>query len=245
MNNTQILAKHCKDKVSVTFLKNSEYCFFCGKQITEGIPVKKVVSSNFTNYEDCKSINSLNCCQDCATTIKNTDLRKNNFVADKDHLYLLKKNDIENYLFDLDKYVKDEFVIGITTSFKKHNSFRCRVNQDTSKFYIRQEDKEFLFDVKEMKYLYSKLNDAYLQFSKDEILSGNYSYIAIEQFGLEKFLEYENLFSKYRKTHQFELLVYILNSERRNEYIKQKQKEQKEEAAKLKALKKQSKKGDK
>ena len=158
---------------------------------------------------------------------------------------MLKKNDIENYLFDLDKYVKGEFVVGITVSFKKHNSFRCRVNQDTLKYYIRQEDKEFLFDVKEMKYLYGKLNEAYLQFSKDEILSRNYSTIAIEQFGLDKFIEYETLFRKYRKSYQFELLVYILNSERRNEYIKQKQKEQKEQAAKLKALKKQSKKGGK
>ncbi|MFR7467186.1 MAG: hypothetical protein ACLUUR_00105 [Clostridia bacterium] len=93
-----------------------------------------------------------------------------------------------------------------------------------------------------MKYLYNKLNEAYLQFSKDEILSGNYSTIAIEQFGLEKFIEYENLFKKYRKTYQFELLVYILNSERRNEYIKQKQQAQKEEKARLKAFEKERKK---
>ena len=244
MNNTQILAKHCK-KVEVKELKEKDNCFLCGCEITKGIPVKKVISSNFTNFEFCKNINGNNCCQDCASTIKNADLRKNSFVADKDNLYLLKKNDIENYLFDLDKYVKGEFVVGITVSFKKHNSFRCRVNQDTLKYYIRQEDKEFLFDVKEMKYLYGKLNEAYLQFSKDEILSGNYSTTAIEQFGLDKFIEYETLFRKYRKSYQFELLVYILNSERRNEYIKQKQKEQKEQAAKLKALKKQSKKGGK
>lgn len=241
MNNTQILAKHCKT-VEVNELEEVDNCFLCGCEITKGIPVKKVISSNFTNFEFCKNINGKYCCKDCAATIKNADLRKNSFVADKDNLYLLKKNDIENYLFDLDKYVKDEFVVGITVSFKKHNSFRCRVNQDTSKYYIRQEDKEFLFDAKEMKYLYDKLNDAYLQFSKDEILSGNYSTIAIEQFGLEKFIEYENLFKKYRKTYQFELLVYILNSERRNEYIKQKQQAQKEEKARLKALEKERKK---
>lgn len=241
MNNTQILAKHCKT-VEVNELEEADNCFLCGCEITKGIPVKKVISSNFTNFEFCKNINGKYCCKDCAATIKNADLRKNSFVADKDNLYLLKKNDIENYLFDLDKYVKDEFVVGITVSFKKHNSFRCRVNQDTSKYYIRQEDKEFLFDAKEMKYLYDKLNDAYLQFLKDEILSGNYSTIAIEQFGLEKFIEYENLFKKYRKTYQFELLVYILNSERRNEYIKQKQQAQKEEKARLKALEKERKK---
>lgn len=244
MNNTQILAKHCK-AVEVNELEETDNCFLCGCEITKGIPVKKVISSNFTNFEFCKNINGKYCCKDCAATIKNADLRKNSFVADKDNLYLLKKNYIENYLFDLDKYVKDEFVVGITVSFKKHNSFRCRVNQDTSKYYIRQEDKEFLFDAKEMKYLYDKLNDAYLQFSKDEILSGNYSTIAIEQFGLEKFIEYENLFKKYRKTYQFELLVYILNSERRNEYIKQKQQAQKEEKARLKALEKERKKKEK
>lgn len=242
MNNTQILAIHCKDKVEVGKLENADNCFICGNEITKGIQVKKVISSNFTNFDICKNINGKNCCQDCATTIKNADLRKNSFIADKDHLYSLKKNDIENYIFNLDKYVKGEFVVGITTSFKKHNSFRCRVNLDTSRFFIRQEDREYLFNVEEMKYLYDKLNEAYLQFSKDEILSGNYSTIAIEQFGLEKFIEFENVFKKYRKSYQFELLVYILNSERRNEYIKQKQQAQKEEKARLKALEKERKK---
>lgn len=229
MLNTEILALHLDKEVSTVELKQQETCFLCGRSIEgSGVLKSNVISSKFTNFSECKKISSKYCCEDCANVLKNADLRKNNFVADKSNLYLLKKNDLENYLFDLDKYVKDEFVVGITTSFKKHNSFRCRVNNNTSRFFIRQEDKEFMFDVKEMKALYDMLNEAYLNFSKEELLKGEYSFIALEEFGIDKFMRFEDVFKQHRKTHQFELLIYMLNSERRNEYIKEKIKKKKE-----------------
>ncbi|MFR7467185.1 MAG: hypothetical protein ACLUUR_00100 [Clostridia bacterium] len=40
MNNTQILAKHCK-AVEVDELKETDNCFLCGCEITKGILVKK------------------------------------------------------------------------------------------------------------------------------------------------------------------------------------------------------------
>ena len=51
--------------------------------------------------------------------------------------------------------------------------------------------------------------------------------IAIEEFGLEKFEEYENIFKRYRGSNQFELLIYMMNSEKRNEYLKEKMKKKK------------------
>lgn len=145
----------------------------------------------------------------------------------------------------MDKYVSDEFIVGITLSFKKHNSFRCKVNNDTKRFYIREEDKEYLFDTIKLKPLYEKLNEAYLQFSKDEMQTGQYKMISIEQFGIEKFQEYENLFKQYRGSAQFDLLLYMLNSEKRNEYVQAKIKEEKEEKNKLKELEKNNKKKEK
>lgn len=142
----------------------------------------------------------------------------------------------------LGKYVTGEFVVGITQSFKKHNSFRCKVNSDPRRFFIREEDREYIFDTNELKRVYEYLNDAYLQFSKDELQTGNYKMISIEQFGLEKFAIYEDLFKQYRGSAQFDLLIYMMNSEKRNEYIKSKQKAQKEKKAKLKAIEKENKK---
>lgn len=220
-------------------------CLICGKPIKQGLKAKKILSANFTNWGECKDKSSQYICKECTAVIKTREIRVNSFIADKNNLYLLKKNDIENYLFNLKKYITDEFVVGITQSFKKHNSFRCKVNSNPRRFYIRQEDREYIFDVNKLKKIYEYLNDAYLQFSKDELLTGNYKMISVEQFGLEKFAIYEDIFRQYRGSAQFDLLVYIMNSEKRNNYVKEKQKKQKEEKAKLKAYEKEKKKAAK
>uniref|UniRef100_UPI0035A10FB3 hypothetical protein n=1 Tax=Clostridium sp. TaxID=1506 RepID=UPI0035A10FB3 len=50
---------------------------------------------------------------------------------------------------------------------------------------------------------------------------------------------------QYRGSAQFDLLIYMMNSEKRNEYVKAKQKAQKEEKARLKAIEKENKKAAK
>jgi len=244
MTNTEILynAGGCEH---VDTVKVEGYCKICGKQITEGVKEKEVLSGNFTNFSDCKRIDSNYVCKECAWAMKNADLRKNNFVADSKHLYLLKKNDLEEYLFNLEKYVEGDFVVGITTSFKKHNSFRCKVNSNPKRYYIRQEDKEYIFDAEKLKPVYEKLNEAYLQFSKEELQSGQYKMISIEQFGLEKFQEYEAIFKQYRGSAQFDLLIYMMNSEKRNEYMQAKIQAEKEEKARQKEIEKKKKEEEK
>lgn len=243
--NTEIIYKALKEP-QVEGLEEADCnCLICGKLIKEGIKSKKVLSANFTNWGDCKDRSSQYICKECAVAIKTREVRVNSFIADAEHLYLLKKNDIENYLFNLEKYISGEFVVGITQSFKKHNSFRCKVNLDPKCFYIREEDREYLFNAGKLKKVYEYLNDAYLQFSKEELQTGHYKMISIEQFGIDKFAEYEDLFRQYRGSPQFDLMVYMMNSEKRNEYVKEKQKQQKEEKARLKALEKQKKKSNK
>lgn len=233
MINTEIIAAHL-DTSGIELEKYKGYCKICGKKITEAVPEKKAISSNFTNFSECAHKQSKYICKECTACLKEAALRKNNFIADKNNLYLLKKNDLENYLFNLEKYISGPFVVGITLSFKKHNSFRCSVNYNTKRFYIRQEDKEYLFDAVALKPVYDMLNEAYLQFSKEEIKTGNYRIIATEQFGIDKLSQYEAIFKQYRGSAQFELLCYMLNSERRNEYIKEKQRLEKEAKKKCK-----------
>lgn len=244
MTNTEIIySALCSPEVECEDIKTN--CLICGKPIKQGVKAKKVLSGNFTNWSDCKCMTSQYICKECACVIKERNVRINSFVADKNKLHLLKKNDIEEYLFNLDKYISGEFVVGITLSFKKHNSFRCRVNNNTKNYYIREEDREYLFEVNKLKPVYQKLSEAYLQFSKEEIQTGQYKMISIEQFGIEKFQEYESIFKQYRGSAQFNLLLYIMNSEKRNEFIQAKIKEEKEEKARLKAAEKGSEKKEK
>jgi len=167
--------------------KTEGNCMMCGKEIKEGVRYKKVVSGNFTDYDVFANIQGTHICKECATCVKTRELRINNIIADKDNLYLLKKNDLEEYLFNIDKYVSGDFVIGITKSFKKHNSYRCKVNNNTNVFIIREEDKEYVFDRANMKVLYDIIWDMYMYFQKDEILTGQYSIARIEEYGLERF----------------------------------------------------------
>lgn len=230
---------------NLKFEKTNSNCMMCGKEIEEGAKKNKVVSGNFTDYDTFSNLSGTHICRECAICVKNRDLRTHNFISDKDNIYLFKKKDLEKYLFNLERYVKSDFVIGITRSFKKHNSFRCAVNYNTKKFYIREEDKEYLFDVELAKELYKDLWKMYLYFTKDEILTGEYSLNRIKEFGLDNFSRYEAICKEHRNTHQFDLLVYMLDSEKRNEIVKERMDKQKKEKKKLERLEKEKKKKEK
>lgn len=226
MNTTELISKNIFLDIKDTEKRDTQCCI-CSKKIKIGVKNKKVLSEKFTNYEYMK-FKSDYICIDCAKCIKDERLRKNNFIASEKELILFKQNELKKYIFELEKYTTTPFVFAITRSFKKHNSFKCNLNYDYKCFYIQEEDKKYLFDVEKMKTLYKILENAYLQFTKDEMLTGNYRFINIDQYGKDRFIELEKILKKYRGTHQFNLLIYMLNSERRNEYIKMKKEKEKE-----------------
>lgn len=237
MFNTEIIYTAMKSSFRGDIEKINTWCLVCGKEIDEGIATDKVLAQTFTNLTECNCLESKYVCKECTFCIKDPNLRRNNIICDKENIYFLKKNDLENYLFNLEKYLTErEFLVAITTSFKKHNTFRCRVNLDYKRFYIREEDNEYLFDVEKLKNLYDILNEAYLSFSKEELQSGDYKFISIENYGLEKFKILEDILRKHRGSHQFNLLIYMLNAEKRNKLLKAKIKKEKE----LKKIKKQN-----
>ncbi len=238
MTNTEIIYNALKkadiELPQLELEKIDTNCMMCGKEITEGARRNKVVSGNFTDYDTFQNLSGTHICKECGTCVKTRDLRTHNLLADKNHIYLFKKKDLEKYLFNIEKYVKSDFVIGITRSFKKHNSFRCSVNYNTKRFYIREEDKEYLFDIDLAQEIYKELWEMYLYFTKDEILTGEYSINRIQEFGLEEFAKYEAILKQHRGTHQFDLLVYMLDSEERNKIVDERIKKQKEDREKQK-----------
>lgn len=226
MINTEIIYKALKSDLSGN-LDGS--CCVCGKHTEKGFKTKDYVkNARFTNFDLLKNPNSSVICECCAYCMNNADLRRKNFIADSEHIEFLTKNDIENVIFSLEEHVKGEFVVCITQSFKKHNSFKATVNADTSKFSVQLEDNSFYIDVEKHKALYSTLNEMYLWFGKDEILSGDYSYLAIKDFGADNFTRCENEIKQHRGSMVFDFLLYILNSERRNEIVKERLKAKKE-----------------
>lgn len=234
MTNTELISKH------ITLLECEESepqkCKVCGQVSSKHFSQKSILSEKFNDYDECKSIKSDRICVFCASCIKNADLRRSCFYADSEKIMFFKKNDIEKLVFDTD--LKSPFVFCVTESFKKHNSFKAIVNYSQNKFYIQKENERFVFDRNKMKSIYDVLKRAYFEdlMSKDEILTGKYTTL-IEA---PKLFEYENFFKQHRGNKYFEFLVYILNSETKNEILKKRKEELKNARKTKKSARKES-----
>lgn len=236
MTNTEIIYNALN---STNFGQMKGTCCVCGKLTRVGFKAKDYIkNARFTNFDILQEPTSQVICENCATCISNADLRRKNFIADKNHIEFLQKNDVENVIFDLKNHVESEFVVCMTQSFKKHNSFKATVNIDASKFVVQLEDDKFTIDTQIHKHLYDVMNEMYLFFSKDEIATGDYNYISLKEFGLDKFNYCENEIKSYRASMVFDFLLYILNSERRNEAVKERLKAKKEAEKFVKGKKK-------
>ena len=222
MANTRLIANNIKVELG----KETGICKMCGQHTEKGFKAKDVIKdARFTNFDELKNIKSDVVCEHCTACMKNAQLRRSSYIADENKIIFLKKNDIENYIFDLDKIVKGSFVVCVTDSFKKHTSFKATVNNDTKKFVVTHENYKFWFDVKQLKEIYQTMNDMYLHFTKDEILSGEYEpYLMMEYFKEhteDEFFSNESILVKERGSNAFKFLVHIMNSERKNEFVKE------------------------
>lgn len=241
MINTHLIAHWLQD---VAMGDKVGKCKMCGCDTETGFAAKDYIKeARFTNSDLLKCRSSEIICENCAACLKEPKLRRSSFICSEKGLQYLTKNDIENVLFNMNEYVEGEFVVCITQSFKKHNSFRARVNSNTSNFFIREEDDEYIFDVERMREYYGIINELYLYFTKEEIRTGQYDSIQIlkyfngnpdESMTLDNFFEKDRKIAQIRGSKQFDLLLHILNSEKRNEIVKARIKEEKENGKKRK-----------
>lgn len=205
-------------------------CKMCGCDTAHGFWAKDYIKdARFTNFDELENVQSDVICEYCSACMKEPKLRRSSYIADEKQIVFLKKNDIENYVFDLGNIVQGKFVVCITESFKKHTSFKAVVNRDTNKYTVTHENYKFVFDTRKMKKVYAVLNEMYLYFSKDELLTGDYNaYYIIEYMKSghteQEFLQNESVLSAVRGSKAFEFCVYMLNSERKNELVKEQKK---------------------
>jgi len=194
-------------------------CAFCGTEIQEGVKLENTVSDAFTNYDLLTDRTASHVCAACNACVREPKLRRMNFIAigDSDesdaHIIYFKRDEIERYLF---QPLPTPFIFAVTESYKKHMSFRARVNYSNKLYYVQKEDTQILFSPNKYKPIFDTLNRLYLIFSKNEIELGNYYMNRIKKYGLNNFQEDEGIIKEHRGTLQFNLLIYALNSNKNN-----------------------------
>lgn len=189
-------------------------CAFCGNEIQEGVKLENTVSDAFTNYEVLTDRTATHVCAACNACVREPKLRRMNFIAigDSDesdaHIIYFKRDEIERYMF---QPLPTPFIFAVTESYKKHMSFRARVNYSNKLYYVQKEDTQILFSPNKYKGIFEAMCRLYRNFSKTAIGSGDYQQNFIKKYGLREFMQDEAIIKNERGSMQFELLLFAMN----------------------------------
>lgn len=188
-------------------------CAFCGSEIQEGVKLEDSVSDTFTNFDLLADRNASHVCKCCYTCLKETKLRRMNFIATEQEITYFKRDEIEKLLFNTPQ---PPFVFAVTESMKKHNSFKARVNYSQKLFYVQKEDTQILFSPNKYKDIFDAMKRLYRSFSKTAIGSGEYQQNFIKKYGLAEFIHDEDIIKNERGSFQFDLLLFAMNMSEEN-----------------------------
>lgn len=97
----------------------------------------------------------------------------------------------------------------LAVSGQKHLFFRTQVNYQNQLVYVQMEETGIRFDPAELSELLAVVERLYTAFTKDEILSGDYSSGLIRLYGLSDFEQDEWHASRYRGERLLNLAVWI------------------------------------
>lgn len=109
----------------------------CGKECTEGIPVKKIVSSNFTEW----GLVSEYVCEHCADLFS---LYFNSYILNSDGIRLLNVREMAE---EIQKPQKPSFKIIISVSQKKHLFYKAVYNDNPDRFIANLEEERISCDL--------------------------------------------------------------------------------------------------
>lgn len=224
----------------ITGKPNTGQCCMCGSDKGE-MGSKDFLKTSFTNWDVLKSPGSQSICYACAACMNTNALRKSSWIATGTELRYLKRGDVAGAIFGTDVRAKDFLplqipnAIYITTSYKKHGSFKTRINHMADKLYIQFEETGVLINREEAKKVLSIIELLYSIpeceeqkkqpksfFTKDEILHGNYAMHRMRAFGIGELTEIETALKPHRGSPQFSLLIYIANKKKSGRRKKEK-----------------------
>lgn len=238
MNSINFISKHLKEK----YLSNlklevhkdiNEICAFTGDKISEGIKKKDFISSTFTDFEYLKfnsewvSLDIALCMEYIIPNDKGTliSLRFKSFYVSEKELRFLNRDDLEELIFNIPD---SPFIIAVSFGFKKHISFKSKINFSKDKFIVSTDKGLVEIDKNKIDELYQIMKKWYTivegkeetsqqptYFTKDDILNGCSNYMKIEQYGNKYFIENDYI-QKFRNTFLLEFLCHILNKRSKN-----------------------------
>lgn len=223
-SNTYLIGKHLIEKSGLTDIINcleKKPCCLCKIEDYPVLPRKGNLSSGFM---DARYVDDSECiCIYCLACIgfnqgRSDWLRTTSFIANRDSLIRLKRDDLWGYLSNPPK---PPFVMAVTYSHKKHLSYKAVINLTTRIFNVRtdnsnieivREDDRKLMDT--IQNWYTVCEDKKTEptwFTKDEILNGTKNMKKIERYGVKKFISESNIIEPYRRTAKLELFTHCVN----------------------------------
>lgn len=119
-------------------------CPICSRTVSRCNPIKKIVSSNFTDWAKVEDY----ICTECS---KLFSLYFYNYIVDPDGIRLLNIRQLRN---ELCKKQKAPFRFVITTTQKKHLFYRSEMNYNSDKFAVNLEAETIYTTCERMKLLF-------------------------------------------------------------------------------------------
>lgn len=192
-------------------------CRYCGKKINIGLKTKDILSSNYNDYDKLK-YKSDYFCLDCITlfdgkSFNGKALRNFNLLFTKNKIEILKRENILNILFN---GWKEDYILQISFSYKKHCFYYYKLNKAKSETIFVATDKGlFKINRKEFKYYFELCDLLYKnEISKKEIESGkSFKFNKINK--IENYQEINKKIEIIRGTQMLQLIILLLWKEKK------------------------------
>lgn len=153
-------------------------CLFCGRHFTHGVPTKKVVSGNFTDWAEVGEY----VCRDCSMLFS---LYFYSYIVGPDDIRLLNVRQLRDALTQPQK---TPFRFVITTSQKKHLFYDAPINHNAQNFAVKLERETISTSVGRMKMLFDFVECLLtLGCTKERLKSGEIFFPAAQKIGKEGF----------------------------------------------------------
>lgn len=128
-------------KIKKYQLETKDFVCMCGKKCNDGIPVKKIVSSNFTEWQYVSDY----ICENCSYLFS---LYFYSYIVDSEKIRLLNIREMSQ---KITKEQKPPFKIIVSISQKKHLFYKAVFNNDPRHFIANLEDEKINCDIDKLK----------------------------------------------------------------------------------------------
>ena len=171
-------------------------CPICGKFCVNGVKIKDIVSSKFTDWVYVDEY----VCEDCA---KLFSLYFYSYVVDPDGIHLYNVRELRGQLC---LPQKTPFLFVISTSGKKHLFYKSRWNYNSNRFYVNLEEEIILTTPKRMEKLFDFVECLQtLGATKDGLKSGVIPFGVLQKTGYDVI---KKLQEELKKSREIQIPLY-------------------------------------